>query len=178
MPDKTAFMSAVASYNSSTIWTDGLPITTTTASDTVNQVRKGAGTLATPDVIGGAKRFDGPILSGSYLDVAGNGFFSGRIKASGFAGRVDSISYSKSPYTVTAGQYTVLVNTAGGAVTVNLPLGSDDGTIIILRRIEGANNVTVQTSGYVMDVEGANTYTISSNTPARFVKKGTKWWLM
>ena len=64
-------------------------------------------------------------------------------------------------YTVLSSDYIVYVNTTAGAVTVYLPVAGN-GRHVIISRIAGANNVTVQPqSGET--VNGASSYIISTS---------------
>ena len=66
------------------------------------------------------------------------------------------------PYTAAAGDYTILANAVGGAMTVTLPSATGSGRILNIKKIDAsASTVTIDGFG-AETIDGAATYVIST----------------
>lgn len=83
--------------------------------------------------------------------LAGTGGIASAGPISGtFVNNVTNVAVAQSPYTVVAGDETIVVDTSGGAVTINLPAavaGNIGRTLYIAKKTSDANAVTVAPSG-------------------------------
>lgn len=84
-----------------------------------------------------------------------------------------NVAFAASPYSVAGGDYALIVSTAGGAVTVNLPAASGGKRLLMVGNFAGANNVTVAPAG-------ADTLTSKGTlTPGKtgiYVSNGSSGW--
>jgi hypothetical protein len=90
--------------------------------------------------------------------------------------RVD-ITFADTPFTALVTDHAVIVNGAGGAVTVNLPAAADAENLVItiVATSIAGGNVTIDGSG-AETIDGSATKVLSSAyTPARLFSNGTEW---
>lgn len=97
------------------------------------------------------------------------------------------VDVSSSPYNISASVGGALLNSSGGAITLNLPALSSvrDGKAYYLKIVSGGNTVTVDGNSSEL-VEGAATFvmdTSSGNTSAmtlvaRKTGGNAGWWIM
>jgi hypothetical protein len=81
-----------------------------------------------------------------------------------------------SPYTVTATDYYIGVNGAGGGVTINLPVGTAGRMLIIKSEAGQLSTITITPNG-IQTIENTSSYTILSSTDGSvtLVFRGTNW---
>lgn len=68
------------------------------------------------------------------------------------------------PYTVLDTDYMVLVDSSGGARTINLPNTTTTGKVFIIKDNTGnglANNITITTPGGVVTIDGSTTFVLN-----------------
>ena len=95
-------------------------------------------------------------------------------------GAVATKVFADSPYTVTAADFTLLVNCTNGAVTITLPAASNNsGRIVTIKKTDAtANAVTVARTG-ADTIDGATAQTIGTQYMAlTFQSDGTSWWVI
>ena len=97
--------------------------------------------------------------------------------AGGFEARV--VGTSSTPYTVVATDYTILVDTSGGAFTVNLPACSGQTRILNIKKISADANALTLDGDSSETIDGATT---QSNTNQWFnfqiQSSGTNWFIL
>jgi len=88
---------------------------------------------------------------------------------------------SDSPYSCSATDHFINVNTSGGAFTLNLEAAATAGAgrVLVVKDMSGnagSNNITIDPDGSEY-IEGASTKVISTNSAAlRIICDGTYWW--
>ena len=90
-----------------------------------------------------------------------------------------SVASGASPYTVLSTDYYISANVSSGAVTLKLPNAPTTNRTFIIKDKNGAaatNNITVTTVGGSVTIDGATSYTISTNYAAvNLVFNGTSY---
>jgi len=88
-----------------------------------------------------------------------------------------TINNGASPYTVTASDDTIQVDTSGGVVTINAPASPTTGQVFFVQDVGGAaatNNITVNGNG--KNIGGGTTFVILTNYAGQgFLYNGTLW---
>lgn len=77
-----------------------------------------------------------------------------------------NVTFGMSPYTVLTTDYYLSVNSSGGAVTIDLPNAPANETVFIIKDRTGnaaTNNITVTTSGGLVQIDGQTSYLIKNN---------------
>lgn len=93
-----------------------------------------------------------------------------------------TITHATTGYTVTSADQTILVDTSGGVVTINLTASPDDGQIVNIKRITtDGTTLTIGRNGN--NIEGAAANFTDSNAGTSFYtfqydSTSGSWWLI
>lgn len=95
-----------------------------------------------------------------------------------FNGVQQAITTKTANYTVTSNDYTVLVDTTSGNVTITLPdANTNTGGVFVIKKISSDNTVTINTTSS-QPIDGSLTYTLTSNFSKVTVQStgGSAWY--
>jgi hypothetical protein len=134
------------------------------------------GVSTTSQTFGGSKTFQDSVMAGKTVMIGGTANANSTLQVSG--------SVSMSIKTITANtsltdtDYTVLVNAAGGAVTVTLPTPSSSisGRVYIIKKIAGGLTNDVVVSGAIEDGTSFSIY--NDWTVVKLQTDGSKWYVI
>lgn len=118
----------------------------------------------------------------SAIAVGANGTFlksNGTVYAAAFESPVVNKTNANSPYTATASDETITVDTSSGAVTINLPAAASlNGKKFIIKKLSSLTDLNLVTiDGNASEtIDGATTYVLAFHTESvTIVSNGTNW---
>jgi hypothetical protein len=89
------------------------------------------------------------------------------------------VNHAASPYTVLSTDYYISCDVTAGVITVKLPNGPSTGRIFTVKDkvgLSATSNITVTTVGGAVNIDGATSYTISTNYAAiNLIFNGTSY---
>lgn len=96
-----------------------------------------------------------------------------------YAGSIKTITSADSPYTATDADYTIIANTSGGNITINLPATSGiTGRIYNIKEISASNTLTIDPNASE-NIDGSTTKTINTQYQSvQIISDGTQWWII
>jgi hypothetical protein len=99
--------------------------------------------------------------------------------AAGMIFQTTALDNTDSPYTILDTDYYLTCDVSSGVLTVDLPDAPPTGTVYIVKDSGGdamTNNITVTTTGGVVNIDGATTYVMNTDYQSNsFLFNGTSW---